>query len=269
MPDFSLLSWNIMHGRFIGNIHDAVRGYLDKLNPDIICLQETPGRIRRILHPIRTRHLVIPKHFTAIREGPRNHNIIASNFTITASGEIGIPHRANRLKNFIGQRDASFATWADISFKGTTVRVYNCHLKTIGAGIGDRLKAIQKIFAHSLSLKGPVFVCGDMNTTLPRIKFIRHLIKFWHRNPSRASMVDGKEWIEDEKFIFYQLARKYGFREALDLDTPTWGIPYSESIEQLFNLKLDWMLVRDMSEVRARLGPLISDHRPIYATCKI
>lgn len=269
MSEFSLISWNIMQGRLFGSIQAAVRAHLRKLNPDIVCLQESPGRIRRFLHPRRKRHLVIPAHFTMVGEEPHNQNIIASTYAVSGHGEIGVPHHANRLKNLLGQRDASFSTWADINCSGTVARIYNCHLKVVGAGIGDRLRAIQSVFVHSLAFQGPVCICGDMNTTLPKPKMIRALIRLWHRHPEHASMVDGKEWEEDEKFIFYQLARKYGFREALDLNTPTWGLPYSGFVESFFNLKLDWMLVRGIKEIHAQLGPYISDHRPVFARCTI
>jgi hypothetical protein len=72
----------------------------------------------------------------------------------------------------------------------------------------------------------------------------------------------------DERELFYNKIIKHGFQEALNLHLPTWS-PIKSEWWQMFNLKLDWFLVKDLEVLHARLGKYISDHKAIQTELKL
>jgi endonuclease/exonuclease/phosphatase family metal-dependent hydrolase len=147
------------------------------------------------------------------------------------------------------------------------VRIYNCHLPIRKIGVEDRLKMIKKIIDHSDGHKGPTIICGDMNTTVPRSGLGRVLVDIIHRPPKSKQFISGKYYTKDERFCFNELVEKYGYKELLDLNIPTWVLPKTRI--EYPRLKLDWFLTRDIETELLAIGPYISDHRPILAKCYI
>ena len=80
-------------------------------------------------------------------------------------------------------------------------------------------------------------------------------------------LIDGNFITGDERELFNKKVRSAGFQEALDLYQPTWS-PWKTTKWEMFKLKLDWFLVKNLEVQKAELGPYISDHRPIKVVCQ-
>jgi hypothetical protein len=140
-------------------------------------------------------------------------------------------------------------------------RVYNCYLRVNDQGMAERQEILEQILTHAIDFAGPVFITGDMNTTVPEPKQLRFVVQWLHRVPKPDLQTLGPLALRNEKFLFLETARKYGFEEGSDLNVNTWCIPGFKW--ELFKLKLDWMLYRGGVNKRHSFGPYIGDHRSI------
>ncbi len=250
---FSVLTWNIHGKRHITKTNFAkVVPALESLRTDILCLQEAQ-EARDRLHKIRALwgfEQVFPSR-------GYNQNVILSRFPVLAHGDVVFPKLVNTwLEN---------ALWADIAVAGTVVRVYNCHFGIVGAGPSSREQQLDFICDHAESHKGPVIVCGDLNTTIPRKGLRRKLVQLFHLQPEQKMNVGGKTFDHDERYAIVKVAERRGFREVTDISQATWRVyPFDW---ELFSLKLDWFLVRGLDTHDVRMYPYITDHRAITAEC--
>ncbi len=246
--------------RLFGRISDyLVSGQM----PDVICLQENPhGRDVISKYPKNAVYKI-----AQTKRGRRflsNANTILSKFPILRSGEIGFSRRKdNVMQRILNGRDRHDCIWADIAVGDKVLRIYNCHLKLIATTAKDRLRAIEKVYKHAREAKGPVIVCGDMNTVLSHPNGLSRKIIRWFNEIEENYITHGKFQIQDERQGFRDKAEEYSFSDILDIKKPTFAIPYT-SIE-LFKLKLDWILIRKMKALAKEYGPYISDHRPVRA----
>lgn len=152
--------------------------------------------------------------------------------------------------------------FVDIEMSKKPFRIYNCQLRIRNQGIVERLGLLEKILMHAQASQGSVVICGDFNTTIPAQGFGRWIVCKVHQQPKGSQIINGEVWTECEKYIFSKKIQAYGFRDLLPQDQPTWGIPFINW--NLFNLKLDWFLVKNLNG-SAKLGKLITDHRSVLA----
>jgi endonuclease/exonuclease/phosphatase family metal-dependent hydrolase len=251
--DFTIASWNIHGKRAITKTpFEKVAPALPSLGADILCLQEAHVAARHIpnLNPFHTWDHVLPAH-------KRNQNIIVSRFPVLSSGEVEFPRTIHwRLEN---------TTWADIAIAGEVLRIYNCHFNVTATGPAVRVGQLRYLINHASIHSGPVVICGDFNTTLPRQPMKRMLSRLFHLQAGRYLYVDGVRVEGDERYILLPIAEEAGFREVTDITKSTWRIAPLDW--ELFNLKLDWMLVRGLKTPSVQLCPYITDHRAILASC--
>ena len=266
---FSLLSWNIMdHGPIRNTFGDQIVCYIKENMADIVCLQEAriDSDIINRTRAIGSYDAVVPQRHS-MYDGLPNTNVILTTHEIVGHGEHYFNLHADRVKNRIGDMDTGFYIWSDIRIKDHIIRIYNCHFKLIGVGIKERIKSLKHIAHHVSGFKGPVIICGDMNTLVPRSGFIRLLMRWFHKIEKQSMVINGVHCYKEERVIFSQEAQRNGFTDALPIDHATWAIPYTSF--ELFKMKSDWMLYRRFTSVKAHTGPYISDHRPVHSICTI
>jgi endonuclease/exonuclease/phosphatase family metal-dependent hydrolase len=250
---FSILTWNIHGKRSVTKTSFAkIAPALEELEADIMCFQEA--------HEMRERLSTIPALHTRHRVEPRagfNQNLILSRLPISERGELSFPE--------LSMRQLERALWADIPVGSKVVRIYNCHFGIFGSNSTVRAHQLRFVLNHAESHSGPVIVCGDLNTTIPLKGMQRKMVQFLHMQPTNSLYVEGEHVVEDERYAFMKIAERHGFREATDISQPTWRVaPFTW---ELFKLKLDWLLVRDVETPRVVLHPYISDHKAIHAEC--
>lgn len=249
--NFSLLSWNIQGtSYFTWTNFSKIAPRLESTTADIFCLQESEKLRVHIdsLPRLKNLHRVLPRD-------AHNRNMILSAYPIRESGEIVYtPRHKHLLENTL---------WACVEIDGTLVKIYNCHLGILRFGPRDRVEQLRLITEDARQHNGPVIICGDMNTASPAPGLRRRIIQAFNRQPTSSFYVDGRFVDKDERHTFLDVARQDRFDEMIDLDRATWGI--SSLNWDLFNLKLDWLLVRELQKPHITLGDYISDHRSVHA----
>ncbi|PJA92668.1 MAG: hypothetical protein CO133_01945, partial [Candidatus Komeilibacteria bacterium CG_4_9_14_3_um_filter_37_5] len=254
-----LLSWNIQGRYYRGTYTPFIKiaPYLEKYNADVICLQEFSNaekKLKKFLH-LSEYHVYVPEknNYSEIHHN-YNHNVILSKYPIIAAREINFSHSINKTPDQ--------ATCVDLQINNKVWRIYNCHLAIDRVGINTRLQQLAIIIKDSTKHQGPVIICGDMNTTIPAAGWQRLIVSLWHQEPKQEMYINGQYYTNSEKYIFQQQARIHGFKETFALNKPTWSPIYSKRWE-MFKLKLDWVLTKNLKVEKADLGPYLSDHRPL------
>jgi len=249
--NFSVLNWNIEGSKYYTKTNlSKIIPNLEKSEADIFCLQEAQ-ELRENLYSLTTLqglNYVFP-------EDLRDRNIILSKFPVMASGEITFP----RLTNITLER----ALWADIKINDQTLRIYNCHLEVIGVGPKQRVDQLKFVLEAAKQHDGPVIICGDMNTVIPLAGIGRKIIQWFHKVTNDNLISDKQYSHQDERHLFLQTAQQAGFNETIDLLKSTWCIMPLRW--EIFSLKLDWFLVRNIKTPEISLGRYVSDHRSVLA----
>lgn len=259
------MSWNIQGQSFrfgpTTNI-SKVLPYLSKNKTDIFCLQEAPM-------PKWAKHFIgyenfLPGLSAKVTEGyERNDNIILSRFGFVERREIFFP------RNLLGPDcQAEPVSYAKINVKQTNIHIYNCHFPITGAGPKTRYNLMNYLCEQAAETNEPVVFCGDLNITILKPGLLRKIIQLWHQEPNSELQINNSFLQEDERIIFSQLVKTFGFKDVFNLNTPTWSPVYSRKWE-MFQLKLDWLLYKNLEIVEAKMGPYISDHRPLIMKARI
>lgn len=258
---FSFITWNVQGRDIPRNYnHRKVKKFLKKNAFDVACIQEFPNDKKNMkeIHKTKSYELFLSKSFSHKRK-TYNANVILSAFPMLQKKEISFPASDSEAYKKLEHHEECLFT--DIHIDKKPVRIYNVHLSVKAVGIKERLAAIKKIMSHAAEHDGPVVIAGDMNTVVPRKGFARKIIQLYHNQPNESMIVDGKEYGGDERYIFDDAAAQNGFKQVTDLMQSTWAVPYTNY--ELFNLKVDWIFIRDMSIERVKVGKYISDHRAV------
>ena len=260
MVRFSILTWNIQGRHYYGYTpFSKIAPLLEETRADIICLQEFP-QAHAALQATRFDErykVIIPPH-NERDGGVVNHNVSFSRFPIKQHGELDLTKPAQMPwweKN----------VWFDVVLPGAILRVYNCHFGLKRLGISHRLAFLDEVFRHAARHKGPVIVCGDMNTVIPPRGFLRSGIRWFNSIPKSTFYVDDQYFPGDERHIFRQRAKAAGYTDPTPIDANTWRLPKKPF--GILRLKLDWILVRGLKTEPAQFGKIVSDHRWVQATC--
>lgn len=264
MQTISVLSWNIQGDTNItGHTSLAkIKPHLLETTADILVLQEAL-HAQTMLSNIglaRAYYTFVPESNTKPKTG-FNHSVVLSTYPIEEASEIMFP-------NWGQQRYLESVTKADIRIDTHILRIYNCHFPIFRAGIATRVKQLEYVLADSLTHTGPIIICGDLNTTTPKEGWRKKIIQTWHMQPSADRMVYGKEVTVDERELFNTILSTYGFTEVLNLTTSTWS-PFKTKHWELFNLKLDWFMIKNLTPINYTLGRYVSDHRPIEVRLRV
>lgn len=252
MENLSILSWNVQGELNITGytFPKKRKAYLASHLYDILALQEIPEKELSYLTGLRGYHIAAC-----------DDNAILSAHPIINSKNLPFP-------NFNKNVDLGNFLRADIRIGRQILRLYNCHFAIFRVGMATRQKQLEHIIADCKNHAGPVIICGDLNVTVPKIGLNRSIITAWHQEPKQEMLLGGKFIEGDEREAFSQLANTHGFKEVLDLYTPTWS-PFKSEVWELFKLKLDWFLTKNLIVSKAALGEYVSDHRPIIIECQI
>lgn len=127
------------------------------------------------------------------------------------------------------------------------------------------LEQLKAICLDADSHLGPVIIAGDLNTGVPPPGLNRTLMRLWHQIPGHEFVLPDGFLQTDERLPFVRLAATYGFTEVFDVTRPTWS-PFTSSAAEVFQLKLDWFLVKGVSIASAHMHPYVSDHRTLDVT---
>jgi endonuclease/exonuclease/phosphatase family metal-dependent hydrolase len=240
------LSWNIGGSKYYTQTSfKKVAPILENSQADIFCLQEAqdiPEELA-ILPNLKKLNPVFPNDQS-------NRNIILSRLPIMSSGELDFPEKITP--------NLEKVTWANIQLENKILKIYNCHLEITGIGPQQRIEQLQIILQDATNHSGPVIICGDMNTTLPRSGWKRKIISLFHAEKSNSFVS-----YQDERYEFLKTAEAIGFLEAIDIKKTTWSIMPLKW--EFGSLKLDWFLIRDLKSPQITLGNYISDHRSVLA----
>jgi endonuclease/exonuclease/phosphatase family metal-dependent hydrolase len=267
MQNFSIQSWNTQRElNLTGNTSfKKVQTHLKTFSGDIIALQEMCNA-KELLENIpnfKSYNFFIPRlNKTKDKRVPGcNYNVILSKYPILKADEIAFPEWN---KNVILEN----CTRADIQLDEKILKIYNCHFAIFRVGIETRLRQLEYILEDAKNHTGPVIICGDMNVTIPKVGWNRRIISLWHQEPKKEMFIDGKFINYDERELFNRIINQYGFREILDLYTPTWSL-FKSKIWELFKLKLDWFMVKDIEITEFHLNDYVSDHKSIGVNCRV
>jgi endonuclease/exonuclease/phosphatase family metal-dependent hydrolase len=267
MKDISIVSWNVQ-GNFNFTGHTAFKKiypHLLDLAADIFALQEMRGAEKKLAAAtgLKQYQVFIPRTNigSSLKVLGLNQNILLSRFQILQSADLKFPAFTTRrpLENY---------TRTDLQIGDRILRIYNCHFAIDKVGIRTRLMQLDHVLMDARSHLGPTIICGDLNATIPPPGLNRAIISHWHREPREEILLSGQPENRDEREIFNQTILTAGFKEVLDLYIPTWSV-WKTKLWEIFKLKLDWFLVKDIEVISAKLGPYISDHRPIIVRVRI
>lgn len=254
--NFSVLNWNIQGTKHYTNTNfNKIAPALKKIKADIFCLQEAQELIKLIKNIDELKLF----NFVFSDENKNGADVILSRFPILSAGKLELPLLVNGNIYKI--------LWANIKIADDVLKIYNCHLEIIGIGPRERADQLTYILKDAKKHRGPVIVCGDFNTTIPASGFARKIVQWFHQEKNSSLLLDSNYINKDERHFFLSVAKKEGFNEATDISKSTWCI--SPLKWELFNLKLDWFLSRDIKILKINLGNYISDHRAIFAECSI
>ncbi len=270
MNKLSVLSWNLMGNTWYLADKLGVSGlsrkytykkiikFLDSVSPEVLCFQEATKYFPELRNYLFNRGYALKFDHDKIN----NSNLIASKIPILNYGILAVEKQDDSFTHKI-PRHVRSCVWVDCKLAETSVRIYNCQFRIRGVGMKERLECLNNVLQHAKSVNLPIIICGDMNTTLPSQGFARNIVKFVHAEPRSSMYIDGVYRTQDERYIFSALANDFGYVDALDIGCSTWALPYTSW--ELFSLKLDWFLVKDVRSTDYRLGEYITDHRSVLA----
>jgi len=253
---FKVLDWNIQGRKYYTSTNlSKIVPILEGVDADILCIQESQDLKKQLpnITALRSYYPVLAQN-----EG-WNDNLILSRLPVLSSGDLSFPSTTETV--------LEGALWADIDVSGHVLRIYSCHMGIIGLGPKDRIRQLEHVLEHSSTHVGPAIICGDMNTTIPPAGIRRKIVQWFHREPDDSIPVNGQNFISDERYVFAEIAERAGFRESIDITKSTWCIP--PLCFELFDLKLDWFLVRDVKVQNVALSDYVSDHRSVTAECTL
>ena len=275
---FTLLSWNVQNSFRVpaalrwDSVWHMIAGYtpferivpyLLYTAPDIITLQEIRDAAEKLatVPELSSYHIFIPKNNSKKDHAKpeSNSNIVLSKFPIVNAKEISFPESPKNAEN---------CTCIDIQVEKQLLRLYICHFPIFGVGIVTRLTLLERIISDASSHSGPVVICGDLNTTIPKSGIQRIIVRLWHQIFRNEMLAFGEFIKKDEREVLNDYLKKYGFTDVLELNTPTWS-PWKASSFELFNLKLDWLITKGLHIRKTTLGEYVSDHKSIYIECEI
>ena len=257
----SILSWNVQ-GKINFTGYTSPNKTLPHLlvsDPDVVALQEmcdAGPKLNRLSDLLKEYKIYIPEFNARINNSDRfNHNVILSKYPVLEFKEIHFPQLNPRAV-------LESCSRADININSSILRIYNCHFGIFRSGIVTRMKQLKRVLSDAKEHQGPVIICGDLNVTIPRKSLLRWVISLWHQEPKSDMIVSDKLIIEDEREIFNKIIVSHGFKEVFDLYIPTWS-PFKSRTCELFQLKLDWFIIKNTQVMSAKLGEYFSDHRPM------
>lgn len=215
-------------------VRDSILTFIEREDPDILCIQEFSYNARKYLSRD------YPYSYTTPRETDRTSQAIFSKFPLLAGGMVEFPDSRNNT------------LYADIDLGSDTIRVYNVHLQSYGIGSRrfllrgygtrflGRLSAVSEFHREQATLVRehlsrapyPVLLCGDFNSP-PFSNIYRQM----------------KEGLQDS---YAEKGRGLGTTYSLK------GIPY----------RIDYILADPAFEVlqHRNYSLRLSDHYPLMAT---
>ena len=267
MKKLSIVNWNVQRKDIITGYTSLkkIRAHLETLPADIIILQEMCNAKKAFgnMPFLKSYNIFIPKinERKYNRKPGYNFNVILSRYPIVSAEEMVFPNPNSKavLQN---------CTRVKIKLNEKHLLIYNCQLTIIKTGMATRLKQLEYILSDARKHSGPVLICGDMNDVVPKSGWKRKIITLWDREPKKEMFVDGKFVDYEEKKLLSETIRKYGFTEALKLNVPTWS-PLKSKILEMFKLKLDWFITKNLKVTSIKLDDYITDHKSIEAECSI
>ncbi|MGB5431174.1 endonuclease/exonuclease/phosphatase family protein [Eudoraea sp.] len=128
--DLSIMTYNTREfsfkGRIIGKLTShKIIDFIKEKNPDIVCFQEFDRQAKKLL-PEYTYHYITPYW------SGKSVQAILSKYPIIANGSLDFPETVNN------------AIYADIKYKGDSIRVYNVHLQSFNV-IPSRVKSVRRV----------------------------------------------------------------------------------------------------------------------------
>ena len=178
--DLKIMTYNTRDLSFNGRAKvestgNKIINFIIEQDPDIICFQEFN---RRVLRQLKT----YPYKYITPYTAQKSTQAILSKYPIVGNGSLEFPETLNN------------AIYADIKYKGDTIRVYNLHFQSFNVS-PSRVKSVRRVFRaygkmkktfvkHEEQLQifdnhrkeSPLrqIVCGDFNNT-PFSNFYRNL----------------------------------------------------------------------------------------------
>jgi len=179
--DLSIMAYNCRGFEYTGHIKGTLKGhkiidFVKEKNPDIICLQEYDRRATKLLPGYDFRYITP-------YGSNKSTQAIFSKYPIIANGSLDFPETLNNV------------LYADIEYKGDTLRVYNLHFQSFNVA-PSRVKSIRRTFKSYGKMKNTFLkheeqayildqhknnspyrflICGDLNSTA--FSNVYHIVK--------------------------------------------------------------------------------------------
>lgn len=166
-------------------VRDSIIGYFEKVNPDVICMQEF---YRKDLASFQTKELFINKFgIKGYHERVAHKNTGRQSFGIVILSKYPIVSKGNVNFEVEGEKNYNYCIFSDIVKGQDTFRIYNVHLQSIkiqnedidtetksainrifgklNTAYAKRADQALKVVEHAQSSPYPVVICGDFNDT--------------------------------------------------------------------------------------------------------
>ena len=274
-----ILNWNIERGYS----PERITKYINKIKPDIACLQELDwgnertGKVDVLEFVARATHMrgyfglefyeiQTPYRTKRLSGGGVHGNGILSNMEPSQLFRLEIPpafdwnseNMDNKIVKMQKRKGSRFALCAKFTIRDKTLFVVSVHLEDKDGGIEGRYNQFMSLVKGlKTDPSDPIVLGGDMNTLdnwLTRIT-----------GYSSASRSLGNPFHKPESKLW-----KEKFLPAVGFSDPFKYTDWTVQHSLLYREKLDWLMVKNCHVVDYGIGSFnSSDHKPIWIDVEI
>ncbi len=279
-----ILSWNIERGHH----PDQIAQYIERVQPDIVCLQEVDWGNHRTdlvdvlddlarrtqmigLYGVEFLEICTPYRATNMKGGGVTGNAFLTRIRPATTFRVDLPvcldwefdwdhprlpkkvWKRVRQEKRVGKR---FALCAEFTFAGKSLVVSSVHLENVLGGVAGRYSQFMRVVDEIRKSYGdhtPSVIAGDFNT------FDCTLARALHTHDNDLNSLGMPRYVDESRWWKEELLPKTGYADPFDPDVWTF------QITPLFRKKLDWVTVKGGQVVNFAVGPFASsDHRPLW-----
>jgi endonuclease/exonuclease/phosphatase family metal-dependent hydrolase len=277
-----VLTWNIERG----SNPDALAGYINQVEPDVVCLQEVDWGNQRtnnidvlsqLAHSTAMLGFLAVEFFeieTSYRPKTLAGGGIQANAILTrilpkryfrvelpiAFDWVNAPESKNQIVQREKRQGARFALCVEFDYRGKSIVICSTHLEDKDGGVQGRFaqfKSVAEAISRITSKDVTSIITGDFNSLE---NWITSLIRSYQKSNSLR-----KPWYVSECSWWKEyLLPETGYTDPFNCRDWT----YKSSM--IYREKLDWIAVRNCQVSKKGVGDFnTSDHRPLWVEIRM